>query len=85
MREDAEGGKPSNKRHKKQTGKQGHNGRIHLNWTGRNRLELRLLDLYMKDAITAENFIAATGDLKAARDGLSDAEQKVKHLIRISN
>jgi hypothetical protein len=80
MREDAEGGKPSNKRHKKQTGKQGHNGR-----TGRNRLELRLLDLYMKDAITAENFIAATGDLKAARDGLSDAEQKVLHLIRISN
>lgn len=81
MREDAEGGKPSDRRHKKQTGKH----RIELNWTGRNRLELRLLDLYMKDAITAENFTAATGDLKAARDGLSDAEQKVLHLIRISN
>jgi len=79
MREDAEGGKPSNyKKTGKKTGKQGPR-------RGGNSLEQRLLGLYMRDAITAENFIAATGDLKDARNGLRDAEQKVLHLIRISN
>ena len=79
MREDAEGGKPSNyKKTGKKTGKQGPR-------RGGNSLEHRLLGLYMRDAITAENFTAAIGDLKAGKKRLEDAEQKVLHLIRISN